>query len=224
MIAIEPPVRFLIFPLASEGPSTHGTEGTSAATVVRAAAETATAISDVPITKADVTTRGRCARGGEAIVTEARKGYGLLVIGLDRMTCTDGGFHDDLTELVAGFDGPLGPVEARGANLHDPIAGGLDILVPVSRTQKSHRALEVALVFARAGSVPLTLILAVPTNSVTRRRGLTARLRPVDDEVLRQAVVLAEHYQIETRTAVRHDVPVKVAILDQIRRQRHNLA
>jgi hypothetical protein len=27
MIAIEPPGRFLIFPLASEGPSTHGTEG-----------------------------------------------------------------------------------------------------------------------------------------------------------------------------------------------------
>src|SRR5277367_902625 len=27
MIAIDPPVRFLTFPLASRGPSTHGTEG-----------------------------------------------------------------------------------------------------------------------------------------------------------------------------------------------------
>ena len=30
MIAIDPPVRLLIFPLASKGPSTHGTEGSFA--------------------------------------------------------------------------------------------------------------------------------------------------------------------------------------------------
>jgi Kef-type K+ transport system membrane component KefB/nucleotide-binding universal stress UspA family protein len=209
-----------VLELGSPPPATFAA---SAATVVQDAAETATAVTEAPATKADVTTRGRRAIGGEAIVTEARKGYGLLVIGLDRMTRTDGGFDDDLTELVEGFDGPLGLVEARGANLNDPIASGLDILVPVSGTQESHRALEVALVLARAGIVPLTLILAVPADTASRPRGLAAHLRPVDEEVLRQAVSLAEHYQIETRTIVRHDTPVEVAILDQLRRGRHDL-
>ena len=33
MIAIDPPVRFLTFPLASKGPSTHGTEGLACGSV-----------------------------------------------------------------------------------------------------------------------------------------------------------------------------------------------
>ena len=191
----------------------------SPAAVVKEAAETATTVSEVLPAKADVITRGRRAAGGEAVVTEARKGYGLLLIGVDRTGGGDGGFHDRLSELAAGFDGPLGIVAARGANLRDPVTSGLDILVPISGTQDSRRALEVALALARAGTAPLTLILALPP----RRGGLATRLTPVEGEVLRQAVALAEHYQVETRTVVRHGMPVEAAIMDQLRRGQHDL-
>ena len=191
----------------------------SSATLVKEAAESATTVSEVVPAKPDVTTRGQHATGAEAVVTEARKGYGLLLIGVDRTEGTDGGFNAQLTELAAGFDGPLGVVDARGANLKDPVTSGLDILVPISGTRESRRALEVALALARAGTAPLTLILAVPAPRV----GLVTRLRPFDAEVLREAVALADHYQVETRTVVRRGMPVEAAIMDQLRRGRHDL-
>jgi nucleotide-binding universal stress UspA family protein len=191
----------------------------SHAAVAKDAAETATTVSEAAPATADVITRGHHATGDDTVVTEARKGYGLLLIGVDRTAIPSGGFYGEITRHAAGFDGPLGIVDARGANLRDPIASGLDILVAVSGTQESARALEVALALSRASTAPLTLILAVPAQ----RRGLPIRLRPVDDEVLRQAVALAELYQVETRTVVRQNMPVEAAIVDQLQKGKHDL-
>ena len=191
-------------------------------TVVKDAAETTAPDGEASPTTADVTTRRQNAAGSEAVASEARKGYGLLMIGVDETIDADGGFHGELAGLVAGFDGPLGVVVARGANLRDPVASGLDILVPVTGTQESWRALEVALALARAGTAPLTLIHVVP-NSDARRGSFATRLRPVDGEMLKHAVGLAEHYQIETRTVVRRGMSVENAIIDQLRRGRHDL-
>ena len=191
----------------------------SPAAVVKDAAETAMTIDEVLPAQADVITRGQSATGGEAVVTEARKGYGLLLIGVDKTARADGGFHGQITELAAGFDGPLALVDARGANLRDPVTSGLDILVPISGTQESRRALEVALVLARAGTAPLTLILAVPA----RRGGGAIHPWQVHGEVVRQAVALAEHYRVETRTVVRRGIPVEAAIMDQLRSGKHDL-
>jgi Kef-type K+ transport system membrane component KefB/nucleotide-binding universal stress UspA family protein len=191
-------------------------------TVVKDAAETTATDGEASPTTADVTTRRQNAAGSEAVASEARKGYGLLMIGVDETIGADGGFHGELAGLVAGFDGPLGVVVARGANLRDPVASGLDILVPVTSTQESWRALEVALALARAGTAPLTMIHVVP-NSDARRGSFATRLRPVDGEVLKHAVGLAEHYQIETRTVVRRGMSVENAIIDQLRRGRHDL-
>jgi Kef-type K+ transport system membrane component KefB/nucleotide-binding universal stress UspA family protein len=191
----------------------------SPAAVVKDAAEAATTDSEDSPSKADVITRGQRTTGVEAVMTEARKGYGLLLIGVGRIAGANGGFDGGLTELATGFDGPFAVVDARGENLQDPVVSGLDILVPIAGTQESRRGLEVALTLARAGTAPLTIILAVPA----RRPGITDRLQEVDDEVLREAVTLAEHYQVETRTVVRRGVPVEAAIMDQLRRTRHDL-
>jgi nucleotide-binding universal stress UspA family protein len=60
-------------------------------------------------------------------------------------------------------------------------------------------------------------------DSDARRGNFATRLRPVDGEVLKQAVGLAEHYQIETRTVVHHGMSVENAIIDQLRRGRHDI-
>jgi Kef-type K+ transport system membrane component KefB/nucleotide-binding universal stress UspA family protein len=194
----------------------------SPASVVREAAGTTETDGETSPAAADVTTRDQKFTGGEAVAAEGRKGYGLLMIGVDQTTDEDGHFHDALADLAGGFDGPLGVVAARGENLRDPIGSGLDILLPVSGTRESRRALEVALALARAGTAPVTLILAIQ-DSEQRHRDITTRLRPVDDEVLKEAVALAEHYEIETRTVVRRGMSVEAAIIDQSRRGRHDL-
>ena len=49
----------------------------------------------------------------EAVAEEAKKGYDLLIIGLDKTVARKNEFHDDVTKLAAGFEGPLAVVDAR---------------------------------------------------------------------------------------------------------------
>jgi nucleotide-binding universal stress UspA family protein len=191
--------------------------------VAKDAAKTTTTDAEASPAAADVTTRRqRNVTAGEAVAGEARKGYGLLMIGVDETAGAEGGFHGELTRLAAGFDGPLAVVVARGANRRDPVASGLDILVPVTGTQETRRALDVALALARAGTAPVTLMHVVPESDAWRG-GLATRLRQADGEVLKEAVGIAEHYQIETRLVFRRGMSVDHAIIDQLQRGRHDL-
>jgi Kef-type K+ transport system membrane component KefB/nucleotide-binding universal stress UspA family protein len=194
----------------------------SPGSVVREAAETTVPDSAAAPAAADVTTRQPTVAAEVAVASESRKGYGLLVLGVDGTTGSGGRFRGPLAAVIAGFDGPLGVVEARGANMADPVGSPLDLLVPVTGTQESMRALEVGLAIARAGTLPLTLLLVAP-EADARRRSFAQRLQLVDDEVLRRALGLAEHYQVETRTVVRHGVSVEGGIVAQMRRGRHDL-
>jgi Kef-type K+ transport system membrane component KefB/nucleotide-binding universal stress UspA family protein len=197
-------------------------EAASPATVVKEAAATTTADGDKEPAPADVTIRRHDAAQDDAVTKEARKGYGLLMIGVDEVTVDGGGFGARVTKLAEEFDGPVLLVEARGANHQDPVGSGLDILVPVTGTQDSRRALEVAIALARAGTSSLTLI-HVTVQNPSRRRRVAEQLRRPDHDVMRDAVALAEHYQIECRTVMRQDVSAAEAILKQLKRGRHDL-
>ena len=204
-----------VLELASPAPAAPPAE-----TVVKEVAETIAHDGGAPL--ADFTTARQKVTGGEAIAAEARKGYGLMLVGFGQTIGASGGFGSELGQLAAAFDGPVGIVDARGPHCKDPISSGLDILVPVTGTQESRRALEVALVLARAGTVPLTLMNVVP-SSTARRRRIAASFEIVDGGVLKEAVELAEHFQIRTRTVIRRGMSVEDAILDQLRRGRHDL-
>jgi hypothetical protein len=55
----------------------------------------------------------------EQVVTrEARKGYGLLVIGVEPTVTTGGEFSE---KIAADFDGPFAIAVARGAHRADPL-------------------------------------------------------------------------------------------------------
>ncbi len=198
-------------------------EVTSPATVViDAAATTPTASGEKEPAAADVTIRRQDVTDANPVAKEARKGYGLLMIGIDEVSVRGGGFGAQVTKLAAEFDGPVVLVEARGANQQDPVGSGLDILVPITGTQDSRRALEVAIALARADTGSLTLI-NVTLRGASRQRGVAAQLRSADNEIMKDAVTLAEHYQIQCRTVVRQDVSAAEAILKQLRRGRHDL-
>jgi hypothetical protein len=92
----------------------------------------------------------------DAVVTkEARKGYDLLVIGVERTTAAHGGFHE-ITRMAAGFNGPLAVAVARGSHLQAPPEPRLNILAPVRGNKVSRRGAEVALALARAGTSAVT--------------------------------------------------------------------
>ena len=99
----------------------------------------------------------------EPLAEEAEKGYDLLVIGLDKTTIRDNtGFHPNITQLAAGFEGPLTIVDARDGLLNNPQEAKLSILVPVNGTEPSRRAAEVAIAMARASRAPVTALYVTP--------------------------------------------------------------
>jgi Kef-type K+ transport system membrane component KefB/nucleotide-binding universal stress UspA family protein len=155
----------------------------------------------------------------EVIAEEAEKGYGMLVVGLKNTTIRGHKFSTDVTQLAAGFDGPLTIVEARDGHIKDPPEASLSILVPVNGTGPSRRAAEVAIAMARAAGAPITALYVAPP----KQNGAKARPRQMSDAVLKDIVALGESYNAEVTTAVRTEKRADEAILKEAAKRRHNL-
>ncbi len=162
----------------------------------------------------DVTTMVEKGPKPKAVAEEAKKGYDLLIIGLDKTVARRNEFHDDINKLATGFEGPLAVADARDVHRDEPLAGKLSILVPVNGTDVAHRGAEVAIVLARASKAALTVLYVSPGGKKSARQ--------YEEAVLKDIVALAETYQIELRTAVRSDVAPEEAITKETARRKHN--
>jgi nucleotide-binding universal stress UspA family protein len=160
----------------------------------------------------------------QAVASEARKGYDLLVIGLEPTTAPEGGFHPEVACIARGFEGPLAIAVARGAQVEDPLQTGLDILVPVTGTEVSRRAAEVALALAQATGTPVTALYVLSSSpgamTVRQRYGGPRR---AGEAILREIVQLADQYGVRLRTALRVNMSAEDAILRQARIGRYCL-
>lgn len=166
--------------------------------------------------KLDVTTMVEKGPKPEAVAEEAKKGYDLLIIGLDKTVARKNEFHDDITKLAAGFEGPLAVVDARDEHRDEPLASKLSILVPVNGTDVSRRAAEVAIVLARASKAALTVLYVTPGG---KKKGSGQ----YEEAILKDIVELGETYELTLRTAVRADVTPDEAITKETTRRKHNL-
>ncbi|HVZ50960.1 MAG TPA: cation:proton antiporter [Pseudolabrys sp.] len=169
-------------------------------------------------TKIDVTTMIERLPNTEVVAAEAEKGYDLMVVGLDKTVTDKTEFHDDITNLAAGFDGPLAVAGLRHGQLDDPLHSRLSILVPVNGTDASRRAAEVAIAVARAAKAPLTALYVAPSGKTKTRRS-----RQYEEAILKDIVALAETYGLPIKTAVRADIAADQAILKEVGRRRNNL-
>lgn len=167
---------------------------------------------DVPL---DVTTIVEKAPKPETVAEEAEKGYSLMIVGLEKTVARRNQFHDDVTKLAAGFEGPLAVVDARDKLLENPLRTELNILVPVNGTEYSRRAAEVAIAIARASHAPLTALYVAP--------GGRKRSRRYEEAILKDISKLAESYDLDLRTAVRANVAAEEAILRELSRRQYNL-
>lgn len=152
----------------------------------------------------------------DLIAEEAKKGYDLMIVGLEKTVVRRNEFHDDVAKLAAGFDKAVAVVDARDTHLKNPLHARLNILVPVNGTEVSRRAAEVALTIARATRAPVTALYVAPT-------GAKKRSRRYEEAILKDIVAMGETYGIELRTAVRADIAADEAILKEMTRRRNNL-
>lgn len=174
----------------------------------------------------DVITRAKTARTEEAIASEARRGYDLLVIGVEKVGAPEGGFHKEISRTAANFEGPVAVVAALGPHLERPAESSFRILVPVTGTDVSRRAAEVAVALARSSDAQIAALYVSspggPGSGRALARGIAA-MRRHEEAILKDVVALGERYDVDIRTAVRVNSSADNAILKAARDGRYNL-
>jgi Kef-type K+ transport system membrane component KefB/nucleotide-binding universal stress UspA family protein len=171
----------------------------------------------------EVTTRARDNKAGEAVSDEARKGFDLLVVGMDKVLGARDGFDKKIEDVTAGFEGPLAIIVAKGSHLKEPAGGAFKILVPVSGSGVSRRGAEIAIALARTGPAPLRVIYVTTTRDKgVRRNGASVSLLR-EEAILKDTAALAARYDVDVTTTLRANAAPEEAILQEIRDSRADL-
>ncbi|MFK0376632.1 cation:proton antiporter [Pandoraea sp. NPDC090278] len=166
------------------------------------------------------------------ISDEIAKGYGFVIAGFD----APGKESDSdvpplplptgVLPLTKAFDGAIAIVLAHGDHARQPDAP-LNILVPVSGTDYSRHAAELAITLARAAKAPVTAlhVSARVAPGMLHRRWRPRVLRPdaAETAMLENLHSLAERNGVKLRTRLLAGGKVDDAILHQIHHGKHNL-
>ncbi|MER9630247.1 MULTISPECIES: cation:proton antiporter [unclassified Mesorhizobium] len=158
-------------------------------------------IEDTLVGKVHLTARTELEATGETIAEEARKGYGLLLVGLDNVLTADGAFAPALNDIAGGFDGPLCLV-LNGGNAGEKmptLKAGTSILVPVNGTQVARRAADLALALARPNRARIKVLYVSQKAAKGRRSTSVSHSR--EEAVLKDIADLASRYGLHIDTA-----------------------
>ncbi|GAC1334340.1 MAG: cation:proton antiporter [Bradyrhizobium sp.] len=186
-------------------------------TVVKNAAKAIAEIDEESTRDVDVTTRAREKKAGDAVVDEARKGFDLLLVGMDKVTGDGEGFDNKVRDLTAGFEGPLAIVVAKGSHLKPPETNDFKILVPVSGSGVSRRGAEIAVALARLSNTALRLVYVSTTRDKGVRRGNASVSLLNEEAILKDTAALAARYDVDVTTSLRINTAPEEAILQEIR-------
>jgi nucleotide-binding universal stress UspA family protein len=159
--------------------------------------------------------------GEISIADEAKKGYGLTLIGFENAVIPKGGLHPRIVDIARDVAGPIAISAARQDHVQDPLGAPLHILVPVNGSDASLKGAEIAFAFAAAERANV-LVLHVTDDRDTQlsKRRSNTRQR---EAVLRDVAAMADRMKVEIRTAVRLNLTAEDAILRQARLGGHNL-
>ena len=146
----------------------------------------------------------------QVVRDEARKGYDLLFVGVQDGVEPDGGFAPKVTQLAAGFEGPLVVLGHREGGL-PPLTFHSALLVPVNGSPQSRRAAEIAFAIARGTGARVHALFVSQTDGHSR-----TRLR--EERVLKDMTELGERYDVRVTTQISPRAAAADAILRQARR------
>jgi Kef-type K+ transport system membrane component KefB/nucleotide-binding universal stress UspA family protein len=164
---------------------------------------------DKAVDKVHLTSRIETKEPKDAVAEEARKGYDLLLIGMNDTTTAKGAFTSRVTDLISGFEGSFALV-APGKREGDmpELDGSSKILVPVNGTEVSRRAAEFAFALARPNRARVLALYVTPQQNA--RRPTVSRRR--EEAVLKDIADLAERYDVLLQTAIRTNTNADIAI------------
>jgi nucleotide-binding universal stress UspA family protein len=131
---------------------------------------------------------GTSAEDDSQIAAEAKKGFGLLMIGREP-TAMDGELHEQIARSASSFGGSFAIVSARGAHQRDPVDGPLRILVPVIGTGASRLGADLAVALAEASRGEVTALYIARANSTRRESNFFAWRTEAQRDTVGDAVI-----------------------------------
>lgn len=169
-----------------------------------------------------VTTRHRDGQSVEAVLAEsASKGHDFLFVGIEPVSATNGGFTPQVSQLIDAFEGTAAIVvsrEDRTSIGH----GELRILIPISDTERSIRAVEFACALVADSKATVSVIYVREPSELQQRPrfgrdefGHRAAFERVDE--------IAEQTGVKINRIVQEGSSAEVSILRHARRGRYNL-
>jgi Kef-type K+ transport system membrane component KefB/nucleotide-binding universal stress UspA family protein len=171
---------------------------------------------------ADVTILKHGAPTDEAVAKEAKKGYDLLVVGIDK-TRSKGSFDEGVSRIASAFEGPLAIVAGHADHLSEPQRSPAHILVPVTGSEVSRRAADIAMAIASACDCPVTALYVATSGANNGHKGRVFRARRQEQAIMKDMVEMADHYDVTAKTAVRSDLAPRDAILGEANKGAHDL-
>ena len=217
------PVTVLHVGALAESQEGRRGEKESPETVVKNAAKAIAEIDGESTGDIDVITRARKRKAGDAVIDEARKGFDLLVVGIDKIIGPEGRFDESVEELAAGFEGPLAIAAAKSSHIEQPTTNDFKVLIPVSGSGVSRRGAEIAVALARGSLTPPRLVYVSTTRDKGTRRRRAGVSLPHKEAILKDIAALAARYDVDVTTSLRADAEPEAAILQEIRVSGANL-
>jgi Kef-type K+ transport system membrane component KefB/nucleotide-binding universal stress UspA family protein len=178
---------------------------------------------DEDTARIDVTIRTPETATGDAVAEEAKKGYDLLVVGLDKTRGKGGSFDAGVSRIASVFEGPLAIVAGNDDHLSEPQRSPSHILVPVTGNEVSRRAADLAMAIASACDCPVTALYVATSGANHGHKRRSVRPRQQEQAIMKDIVEMAEHYNVTARTAVRSDLAPRDAILGEAEKGAHDL-
>ena len=160
--------------------------------------------------KVHLTTRVPLDAPAEVVKDEARKGYDLMFIGLKDSVEEDGGVAPSITQLTAGFGGPL-VLFASPQGKTMQLTGRSRILLPVNGSPQSRKAAEVAFALACATGAKVHALFVSQTDG-------RPRTRVREESVLKDIAELGERYDVAVTTWISRRSTAAEAILNEAKR------
>ena len=155
----------------------------------------------------------------QAVMIEAKKGYDLLFIGLEKMKTPSGAFHSRIDQIAAAFEGPMATIMAQGKQLEEPTSKTLGVLVPITGTDVSRRAAEIAFSLGKGATVTALYVqqkgrAKEGSGSLSRRQART---------ILNDIAEMASRYNVKIETRKVSGVRPANAILNEAKAGAHDL-
>ncbi|MGA9796404.1 MAG: cation:proton antiporter [Rhizomicrobium sp.] len=163
--------------------------------------------------KVEIERREKGATAEKSVAEAAEKGFGMMLIGIEKARTAAGEFSQEVSRIIGDFEGPIAVFVC--ATCPDPgfLDRSISVLVPVNGSEASRNGAETAFALAlpTRSSVTALYVSAVAAQE-GRKRSRRSLTRQNEEAVLKEIARLGARYEVELKTGIATNRSAEVPI------------